>query len=76
MFCQTCVDEGRKSQIEVKPGGNTLLATRQFYDDSGRFHRHDTNYYTEHYRCTNGHEWTGVTRSICEPCGAVQEPVY
>jgi hypothetical protein len=43
------------------------LGWRPFYDEDGRYHRHDPNRRRAHYSCSHGHHFVIKSRPSC-PC--------
>ena len=48
---------------------STAMAVQNFTDREGRQHRHDPNYHTEEFLCSDcGHEW-GISKRFQCVCG-------
>lgn len=65
MKCPECVKEGQKSTVRVRPMASTLMYSNDYYDEDGRWHSHDPNWFSRSYRCSRGHEWGTSIRGTC-----------
>jgi len=65
MICPTCNVEGKTSRVTIGRGSVTLVYSAPFYDEQGKFHKHDTNTHTQEYTCSNGHRWTEQSKNEC-----------
>ena len=68
-LCPTCVEEGRKSQINIGQSSTTLMYAAPFYDEEGRYHLHDPNSTRTDYSCSNFHQWTETVPASRCACG-------
>lgn len=57
MKCPKCVEEGKRSRVEVVSARSTLLHAPMAYDEDGVLQHHDPNTHTTTYRCSEGHSW-------------------
>ena len=65
-FCPDCVAEGEKSTVRNLGSSQTLLGgATAFYDEAGKFHRHDPNVTTTAYKCSRGHTWEERVEREC-----------
>ena len=47
----------------------TLAAGYSYYDESGKFHNHDPNTFSQGWQCSNGHHGTVHSRLPWYCCG-------
>ena len=66
MKCPNCISENKKSCVYEGMTTSTLLYFQPYYDEDGKYHYHDLNTSTTHYKCTNNHEWYENTKSTQE----------
>ena len=55
-FCPTCQKEKQKSKVYSTLTSTTLVYVPPFWDEDGRYHKHDTPT-TYAYYCSNDHNW-------------------
>jgi len=65
MKCPQCIESGLRSTISIGGSFTTSMASASYYDEGGNYHHHDLNMTSTTYRCSNGHEWTGNSKSQC-----------
>lgn len=65
MKCLNCVTSGKKSRVTIGGSMSTLLGFQSYYDEEGQLHRHDPNYITTGYYCSEGHAWEERRRNPC-----------
>lgn len=65
MHCPECKKLDQKSTVYEGSQQRTLMAINTFYDEDGKYHRHDRNTTTISYSCSAGHAWQEEFRSIC-----------
>lgn len=65
MKCHECVAQGLKSTVTIGVMTTTGMFSPSWYDEDGRFHRHDPNPLCTSYHCSNGHSWM---KSVIPPC--------
>jgi len=53
--CPVCMDEGRRSVLQLKGCTETLMGVAVYYDQGGRYHIHNPNRRTTKYVCSRGH---------------------
>jgi hypothetical protein len=65
MQCPICSSAGQSSK--VYPGATfvTAMAWQPYYDEAGKYHDHDPNGNTTHYRCSLGHEFEVTAYQQC-----------
>jgi hypothetical protein len=68
MICPKCKEEGKRSTVQPGFSSTTAMGYAPYYDEEGRFHRHDPNVTTTEYTCSNGHTWKDKTKPSCH-CG-------
>ena len=68
MKCPKCVEEGEKSQVYPGLTSVTCMGYQPYYDEEGKFHRHDPNWHSSSFRCSRGHEWTRSWKAGCGAC--------
>ena len=69
MICKQCKSDGKTSRVYDPGGGfSTLMCDERYYDEQGKWHRHDPNGMTKSYSCSNGHKWAETTYSNCPSC--------
>ena len=68
MICPKCVELGFKSCVTVGNTFSTAMHCVPYYDEEGKFHRHDTNNVSRTYTCSNGHAIKEVLGRSCESC--------
>jgi hypothetical protein len=44
------------------------MGYQPYYDEEGKFHRHDPNWHSSSFRCSRGHEWTRSWKAGCGAC--------
>lgn len=69
MKCPECEQNGDVSKLFAVGETKTMLGWNPYYDEEGVYHAHDPNRTTVHYRCSNGHSFTG--QPIRPPCPVV-----
>ena len=69
MKCEECVKAGEKSRVNSHGGMSTLMGYTPYYDEDGVYHNHDGNRKTNHYSCSNGHQWVEVGKNACPAKG-------
>lgn len=66
MKCPVCESQGLKSKVY---GGDSCISTcmgfQSFYDEEGRYHRHDPNSHFSPMHCSNGHKFGVSASSRC-----------
>lgn len=65
MKCPECEKEGKRSTVRGGGGFSTAMGVDTFYDEDGKYHRHDPNYTTMIMTCSNGHEWDAAKPHKC-----------
>ena len=65
MICKQCQSQGLKSRVYPGPGMSTAMYCPAFYDEDGRYHNHDLNTHSTHFKCSNGHEWNENSVNTC-----------
>lgn len=74
MKCPWCVEEGKTSKLYVPMSGiSTAMGYESYYDEQGKFHRHDPNSFTQELSCSEGHRWVSSQRGGCPSCGTEPE---
>ena len=68
MKCPVCFEKELKSNVYRGMSTSTLLYCAPYYDENGRYHSHDSNTHTTHYKCSNGHAWVESSKGICPSC--------
>lgn len=58
MKCSECVEAGTPSKVYVGASTTTCMSGESFYDEDGKYHKHNPNRMTTGYRCSNGHRWS------------------
>ena len=69
MLCPECKKNGQKSKVYPGPSFTTATYYPPFYDEEGRFHRHDGNTTVTNYECSNGHNFEAASGPIPCFCG-------
>lgn len=66
MKCSDCVKEGKASKLYPPTGDfSTAMGSHPYYDEKGRYHRHDPNLHSEEWSCSNGHRWVESSIDAC-----------
>ena len=65
MKCPKCLEENKKSTVQINNTMSTDVYNTPYYDEDGIYHHHDTNIYTTHCRCSNNHEFVINERRAC-----------
>jgi hypothetical protein len=65
MVCRECRIAGMMSNVTILGGSTTLLGGNPFYDAEGVYHSHNLNVITQSYKCSNGHEFTKLSKQPC-----------
>jgi hypothetical protein len=63
--CKKNKKEKKNSQISIQGVSSTFLGNLDFYDNNGKYHRHNPNEYVTYYACSNGHKWAEKYRYSC-----------
>jgi len=66
--CALCVEQSRRSIVDVGPTTSTLMGHRPYYDENGAYHSHDSNIHTTEYWCSRGHSWAVSGLLKCPSC--------
>ena len=68
-ICPICEKAGLSSRVYPMDGyATTDMAGCSYYDEVGKYHRHDPNTRTSGGRCSNGHRYTEVLTNSCPNC--------
>jgi len=73
MKCPTCEADGLKSQVRAQGTSYTLAMVDVFWDDNGRWHKHDPNKYSQSFYCSKGHSWYKIWYPKCPACNFNEE---
>lgn len=65
MICPECAINDTKSTVHGGGCTSTCMGYDTFYDEDGRYHRHDPNTVSTSYQCSQGHKWTEARKSKC-----------
>jgi hypothetical protein len=65
VLCPECKATGLKSRVNPGMAMETCMGVDSYYDEEGRYHRHDPNITTQGFVCSNGHSWYTKTPSVC-----------
>ena len=68
MICPVCSKQEKKSTCYPRDISATHEKWLPFYDENGKYHSHDPNYYDTRYFCSLGHEWTVREIHKCPCC--------
>jgi len=71
--CPKCVEEGKKSKIQIGATRRTAMGVHKYYDEDGNFHLHDPNTSTTFCTCSNGHNFQIEEKDFCPLCGTGSE---
>jgi len=69
MICEECKKEGLESRVYTGMCSKLMAYYEPFYDENGQYHLHDANVKTQHYYCSNEHEWREKSMKSCPTCG-------
>jgi len=70
MICPTCRTNGTKSTIDFDGmRHSTAMIAHHFFDENGKEHHHDPNWYTDSLICSNGHLIDRAMKKGCGNCG-------
>ena len=72
--CPQCLYNGEESRVNTGIGMCTSAGVQTYYDEKGRYHKHDRNVTCGTWTCSNGHvgdirTMRGCTQSFCEHTG-------
>jgi len=72
-ICPYCIKEGKKSTLNVPqkldPGMGHFI--KEFFDEEGGYHNHDSKKKCFNYECSNGHEFTVFVFDKCKNSGCL-----
>lgn len=69
MKCPVCAEQNLKSSVHPDGfGAVTAMYCAPWYDEEGRYHKHDMNTHTRGYSCSLGHRWVVSSGSKCPSC--------
>jgi hypothetical protein len=68
LFCPACQRLNQKSRVYSEGGSSTLLYNAPYYDENGKYHNHDPNWYNTSYHCSEGHSFSISCRTSCASC--------
>jgi len=68
MKCPECLKLGLKSTIEIGATTTTAMTTYEYYDEDGKYHRHDPNIRYTNYLCSNHHHFCVRRNSEGKEC--------
>jgi hypothetical protein len=71
MICEKCNELGLTSKLFLDGGCSvTCIGINGYYDDTGKYHYHDSNITTISFKCSNGHYGT-IKSTDSSSCGCV-----
>lgn len=71
MICKECKEQNLKSTMTVVavPSKVEPKKVKEFWDENGMYHYHDSNVHTKVYACSNGHTTIDHPLHGCPQCG-------
>lgn len=71
MICSTCKENDLRSTVTLVavPSKVDAKLVKEFYDEHGKYHYHDSNVHSKVFHCSQGHTTIEHPKHGCPQCG-------